>query len=665
MHGRRASANIHRYTAGPRLAELCRAQTKPLSISLGSCVMVASSYSNSILGFVNQFASIYSFCFFVLLFALLLRGRLLLLSIPFALGALAALSRLNELKISAVSLPITFFDVKTVIADPKILVNAVGIRDDLYRIAAITAGLFIFGVVASAFYKIRGYSFLDHLKLSRSRGKPLTQSSSLVFKAVTLLVVLIAAQMSLARYGRFVHANLNTLETKLWQELWLPASQITLSRKLGLLEYLAFSSLAADDVADISLEHGPGPTVEALRVAASEFVNNSSVHSLKAPLPNIVFFHAESTFDPNLAFRLSARIDLPLWSKQTETRVLSPLRVNVIGGGSWVTEFEVITGTDSRIFGYQGFYTHYYLAPKVKNSFAKYLRNKGYNTAAFYPVEGSFYNAEKAFKSYGFREFIDGRALGLPEDWGHLIDRDIINAVIKQGAFQSSGPFFYFIGTSENHGPHPCQSFQTEKQFFTTFFAPVSFEEHCQLNEYLRRAISTSDAFELVLKQLKKLERQTGRPFVLLVYGDHQPWSFTEGIYSMPGGTAAEDGFKHLLRVRTEADGYQTFFHLVASDNTVIRSRFTRPPPVSFLPSLVSAFVATSHDDLYLPINFLAYASCGSDIRASGCHHYAEIARLARHALLTEPAPPRVLPVGNPAFRDPLRERPLTPVSLP
>jgi hypothetical protein len=104
---------------------------------------------------------------------------------------------------------------------------------------------------------------------------------------------------------------------------------------------------------------------------------------------------------------------------------------------------------------------------------------------------------------------------------------------------------------------------------------------------------------------------------------------------------------------------------LLASDNTVIRSRFTRPPPVSFLPSLVSAFVATSHDDLYLPINFLAYASCGSDIRASGCDHYVEIARLARHALLTEPAPPPVLPVGNPAFRDPLRERPLTPVSLP
>jgi Sulfatase len=663
MHGRRASANIHRDTTGCRLAKLCRAQAKPLSILLASCVIVASSYSDPILSFLHQFASIYSFCFFVTLFALLLPGRLFLLSIPLALGVLAALGRLNELKISAVSLPITFFDVKMVIADPRIVVNAAGIGNDLYRILFITMGGLVVALVVSAFYKLAGYSFLDPLKASRSRDQKAARSSSFVLNAVALLVVLIAAQTSLSRYGRFVHANLSTKGVKLWQELWLPLSQVELCQSLGVLEYLAFSYFAADEGADISLGQGHSPTDKELQIAATEFVKRS-VQRSKALLPNIVFFHAESTFDPNLAFRLSARFELPLWSKQSETRALSPMRVNIIGGGSWVSEFEVLTGVDSRIFGYQGFYTHYYIAPKVKNSFAEYLARKGYKTAAFYPVEGNFYNADKAFKSYGFREFIDGRALGLPEDWGNLIDRDIIKAVIEQGAFKSSSPFFYFIGTSENHGPHPCQSFQTEQQFFTTFVAPVSFEEHCQLNEYLRRAISTSDAFELVLKQLKEIERQTGRPFVLLVYGDHQPWSFTEGIYSIPGATAAEDGFKHFSGVRTQADGYQTFFHLLASDNTVIRSRFTRPPPVSFLPSLVSAFVATSYNDLYLPINFLAYASCGSDIRASGCDHYAEIARLARHALLTEPAS-RASPVEDPPFRDRLRERPLTPVSLP
>ena len=289
------------------------------------------------------------------------------------------------------------------------------------------------------------------------------------------------------------------------------------------------------------------PTVKELRLAAAEFVK-SSVHPSKALLPNIVFFHAESTFDPNIAFRLSARVELPLWSKQSETRALGPLRVNVIGGGSWVTEFEVITGVDSRIFGYEGFYTHYYIAPKVKNSFAIYLARKGYQAAVFYPTEGSFYNVEKAFRSYGVKDFNDGGALGLPADWGSLIDRDIIKAVIERGAFKGSDPFFYFIVTSQNHGPHPCRSFANEQQFLTKFAAQVSFEENCQLNEYLRRAISTSDAFELVLKQLRQIERLTGRPFVLLVYGDHQPWSFTERCLFRSRRDRRRAGLQEFLR---------------------------------------------------------------------------------------------------------------------
>jgi phosphoglycerol transferase MdoB-like AlkP superfamily enzyme len=621
-----------------------------LSILVACCVLMATSYSELILAFLNQFASIYSLCFLVMLFALVLPARILLVSIPLAVGALQALNRVNELKISGVFLPITFFDVTTVIADPTVLVNAVGIRADLYRIASITVGVLAFALVASAFYKIGGYSFLDYLKLSRSRGETRKRSSSFVLNAVAFLAVLIAAQTCLARYGRFVHANLNTKEAKLWRELWLPSSQVTLSRELGVLEYVAFS-FAANEGADISLEHGPGPTVKELRRAAAQFVNGS-VHPSKALSPNIVFFHAESTFDPAVAFKLSARVELPLWSKQSETRALSPLRVNVIGGGSWVTEFEVITGVDSRIFGYQGFYTHFYIAPKVKNSFVEYLARKGYKTTAFYPVEGSFYNTEKAFNSYGFKEFIDGRALGLPADWGSLIDRDIIKAVIEHGAFKSSDPFFYFISTSENHGPHPCRSFASDQQFLTTFAAQVSFEKNCQLNEYLKRAISTSDAFELVLNQLRQIERQTGRPFVLLVYGDHQPWSFTDGVYSVAGGTAAEQGFKNFADVRNGADGYQTFFHLLASDHTVVRTRFTKPPPASLLPTLVSAFVAASYDDLYLPINFLAFASCGSDIRASGCERYAEIARSARNALLTYPST-RAARVGARSSRGP------------
>jgi phosphoglycerol transferase MdoB-like AlkP superfamily enzyme len=628
MQDKTASTKTSRYT------ELCRAQAKPLSILAACCILLAASYSESVLIFLNQFASIYSFSFLVLLFALMLPGRFFLLSVALALATLVALDRLNQLKISALSLPITFIDVKTAIADPAVLVNAVGIRDELDRMLSIVLGGLALVLLASAFYKLWDY---PHRMLARSRGQTRMRAFSAVLNIVALIVVFMGAQICLVRYGRFVHAHVTTKAANLGLELWRPSSQVTLSQKLGVLEYMAFS-LAANDMADVSLEHGVGPTVKELRLAATGFVNTAA-HRPKALLPNIVFFHAESTFDPAAVFRLSVPVELPLWSKQRETRALGPLRVNVIGGGSWVTEFEVVTGVDSRIFGYQGFYTHFHIAPKVKNSFVEYLVRKGYKTTAYYPVEGGFYNTQKAFRSYGFREFIDGRALRLPADWGSLVDRDIIKAVIDHGAFKSSGPFFYFVGTSQNHGPHHCHSFQSEEQFLTTFAAKVSFEQNCELNEYLKRAASTSDAFELVLDQLRQIESLTGRPFVLLVYGDHQPWSFTKGNYSIAGGTAAEQGFKDFSSVRTGADVYQTFFHLLASDRRTVRSQFTKPPPASLLPSLVSAFVATSYDDLYLPVNFLAFASCGSDVRAAAaaCERRVEFARAAKESLLKEP----------------------------
>ena len=567
---------------GPWYVELYRAQAKPLTILAACSILVVASYSDSVLIFLNQFASIYSFSFLVLLFALVLPGRLFLLSAVLALGALVALDRLNQLKISALYLPITFADVKTAVADPAVLVNAVGLRAELDRIVSIALGVLALVLLTSAFYKLRGYS---RPKLARAGGETRTRSSSAVWNVVALIVILTAAQICLVRYGRFVHAHVKTKAANLGLELWRPSSQVTLSQKLGVLEYMAFS-LAANEAADVSPEYGLGPTAKELRLAAAEFVNRPA-HHRNALLPNIVFFHAESTFDPAVAFRLSAPVELPLWSKQRETRALGPLRVNVIGGGSWVTEFEVVTGVDSRIFGYQGFYTHFDIAPKVKNSFVEYLVRKGYKTAAFYPVEGSFYNTEKAFRSYGFRKFVDGRVLRLPTDWGSLVDRDIIRAVIEHGAFESSGPFFYFVSTSENHGPHHCRSFASEQQFLTTFAGKVPFEQNCELNEYLKRAASTSDAFELVLNQLRQIEIRTGRPFVLLVYGDHQPWSFTKGIYSVAGGTAAERGFQGFLRrpnqcrrlsdilslVGVGPDGYPEPLYTVATGSASSHSR--------------------------------------------------------------------------------------------
>ena len=116
------------------LRAMCRAQVKPLSILPACSVLAATSYSERILAILIP--SLYSFCFLTMLFGLMLPARFFLLSILLAVGALKALSLVNEFKIAAVSLPVTFVDVTTVVADPTVLVNAVGIRGDLYGIVS-------------------------------------------------------------------------------------------------------------------------------------------------------------------------------------------------------------------------------------------------------------------------------------------------------------------------------------------------------------------------------------------------------------------------------------------------------------------------------------------------------------------------------------------------
>ena len=449
-------------------------------------------------------------------------------------------------------------------------------------------------------------------------------------------LIAFVGEQSLMRYARYTRDTLPARHTKLWRDLWLAESQASLSELLGVPEYLALSALEEGDSTEVVPSSGGSrPAAAAIRDAASSFVN--TVPGRKR-LPNVVILHSESTFDPNRAFRLSSRVDLPLWSQTVGTKALGPLYVNVVGGGSWVTDFEVITGVDSRLFGFQGFYANYHIAPMVQYSLARYLVSKGYRAKAFSTIEGDTYNYKNAFRKYGFSEFIDAPSLGMTRDWSKMTDRGFISAIKRSGALDVAsepGPFLYFVDTTENHGPHLCRNFASERDFTTTYEGLSDFQMNCQLNEYLRRAVSTSDAFVDLISALRAIEAATGRPYVVLTYGDHQPWDFTDGIYSVAGGNASESGVKSLRAVRTAADIHETIYHIVASEAGVIKQPLSGMPPATFLPTLLSAFVATSYDDLYFPENFYLFKTCGSDFAARDCLPYPSISATLRTRLLT------------------------------
>ena len=202
--------------------------------------------------------------------------------------------------------------------------------------------------------------------------------------------------------------------------------------------------------------------------------------------------------------------------------------------------------------------------------------------------------------------FFDGVDLHIEKPWT-AEDTDIMARyidVIKRS--DPSSPLFAFALTMENHSPHPCSRFGSEAEMPYRFVGEAHSRATCELNEYIARYRSTELAITLLERTLREREKATGRPYVLAVFGDHQPNSFT-GTAKTPFWKPED--YSKLRRASNDVTFYQ------------IRSSLPSPfavrsldVPIVMLPTLVSAYVASDLSDVYLPGNFNIQARCGEKI---------------------------------------------------
>jgi Sulfatase len=522
-----------------------------------------------------------------------------LLVLPFEIGLFAAillvsvfvgLKKINQTKISLTQMPLTFTDIKIAFQDPEGLVNAMKIES-----SALFLAYFLFAGIAMA-AGILAFRWAQKILTIGLPGIGTTAGATIFSLSGFMLL-----QFTWALDTQV------TASVKKDDEVWSSDGIVRLSQQIGLLPFILYSYHAASGDPIFS----SASTTPSLSAGEISEVVSSYVHPKENELaPNIVLVLAESTFDPNKAFNLSTPVGATLLSGRPDTQALGPLRVNVVGGGTWVTEFETLIGVDVRFFGYFGLYTHTAVSPYIKRSLATYLNSRGYRTAGFYPVRGNSWNARNAYKNYGFQNFYDSLDLGyLSADWS-FPDTRLMKAVVEKLGPNPNAPFFANVLTIQNHAPHPCIHFSSKKEFKTTLVGTEDFNLNCELNEYLYRLRSTDEAFNIIIQYLRELQTKTGRPYVVLIYGDHQPPTFTEK-YSL---------------YRTSAPLKETVFQLVSS----IPHRITccdNALPATLIPSLISAFVAANAEDIYLGINFYLYDKCGpSPFGATKLHDLGEAA---------------------------------------
>jgi hypothetical protein len=487
------------------------------------------------------------------------------------LALLLGLNAANHLKIRLLEFPVTHQDLAIALGNPVGLFDALGMsRLQQYVVLACLAGAGC------------GLGWRWAWRYARRWRRDLAPVLAL------MLAALLAFQWFYTAFGAQVWAHRDAFIRP--EQSWRSDELVHAVDRLSGLGFLAFShSGAAGDMVLLRqlARHAGQADRQAVAAHAHAFFAGARPAAMT---PNIVFVLAESTFDPNAAFRLTRPVRNTLFTGGADERG-GQLDVTPVGGGTWKTEFETITGIDSRMFGLLGEYTHVSLSPYVKASFATYLNARGYETGAYYPVTGHFYGARQAYRNYGFQHFWDGPELGLEHDWTRFSDEAMAKVVAARLPGHADKPFFRYVVLLENHGPHPCRE---GTQADTAFADANNAGKQCRLAEYLRRAASSERGFRNLVARLRAIEHDTGRPFVAVVFGDHQPHSFVDAGFDAN---------------RTAQSKRATFYRIVASDGVQVPI----PPGAlhaTLLPSIVSAAVARDADDLYMPEALYAQAAC-------------------------------------------------------
>jgi phosphoglycerol transferase MdoB-like AlkP superfamily enzyme len=525
---------------------------------------------------------------YVVAASFLLPRRLWALSMLVFFGINSLLWVASKLKTDLTGLPLTALDIRFAMSQPFSLWDVLDLPEWTYysvvTSVAVGAGILLWQVAMTIAEFARNY---------RGGGRLPTVITRLSIGVIVLGLSIFHVQQ--------VHSNINdNIDT------WEPAGVASLFNEIGTIPFLTYSYRAegrnsGDFFQD---EKGIAPhTDEEVRAVLSKYVGLTDNAPAYVRNPNIILLMAESTFDPDRAFHLESAVGSELFSVNEYTVAAGPLAVNAVGGGTWITEFEVLLGVDARLFGHLGFYAHASLSPYVTASFATYLRDKGYDTQAYFPHPGEFYNYRAAYEAYGFRKIIDDQQLGL--DGWRATDVQLVTRMLTMMESAPDAPLFAHLLLNENHGPHRCVDAGAADNI--RFAKTNDDEARCILAEYVRRLESTSEAMHLVRKYLVELERETGRPFVLLVYGDHQPYSFT-GTHGAP---------YDFDRLRTTEPKNVTFYHL----QTSVPSRLNFSGgliPASLLPTLLSIFTSDNPADVYLGINLWMYEHCGYDAISMG-----------------------------------------------
>ncbi|MGN5111736.1 LTA synthase family protein [Aeromonas jandaei] len=210
-------------------------------------------------------------------------------------------------------------------------------------------------------------------------------------------------------------------------------------------------------------------------------------------------------------------LNLPATIQQWHKTIHSP----TTGGMTVLAEFEMNTGLPVGLLK-QGVVPYYYLSDQVPG-LARSANQSGYQTLFVHPYVEKFWGRAKAIPALGYQErWFDSRFSTLEHKGLYISDDALVDHLLKRSE-QDDKPLFAYAVTMQGHGPFDGPRYQAQER---SGACPNESESDRQLlNTYYTGVVDAMASLERLLKSLD----QSGKRYLVIAFGDHQPFLMSAG----------------------------------------------------------------------------------------------------------------------------------------
>ncbi len=274
--------------------------------------------------------------------------------------------------------------------------------------------------------------------------------------------------------------------------------------------------------------------------------------------PNIVVIMSEALWDINqiaeaVTFTKDPMADFDMADAHGNTYIKGKAASNVFGGGTDKSEFEFLTGWNSKyaLSGsspYRDFFT------RGQASIVQYLKELGYLSYAIHPYKGDFWGRDTSYKNMGFDDFYSMTVMKHQDKYDVFIsDAALTDEIIdrfEERRRSSDAPVFSFNVSIQNHVTRIAEGEAAPTCHDVALDYHIDYTE---LEAYTRNKLLgyVNGVYTSGKEWQRLIDYFAGQkePTVILLFGDHAP-SFLSDF---------ED---HVSREIADKEFYETPFYI-------------------------------------------------------------------------------------------------------